>query len=282
MAFDTLSDRLKIVAKGGLAKCREEWGGNGLKTEASIDDVIGWKPTFYLRPNRALIVAVEVSDVIFPEILKIAAHDIEHYDVPMAIYQACALDIYQKDARLAKVNLLRSHGFGLITVDDSGDAIIQFRAAPYAQHISPERFDVALASLNSRLKVKFRGSYTTYQTNIVQGLQEAAQIIEALVNCIATQAEAAGRVAAGTSRRDAADIIDILYNTPTFHNYRAALGGARSFFREYRNPPSHPARTPKEAADKIRKCKAGLFEALRMAGELRLIIQRVGYRVIVQ
>jgi hypothetical protein len=282
MPFDTLSDRLKTVAHGSLGKCREEWGSNGLKTELPIDNAIGWTPTFYLKPNRASIAAIEVNDVIFPEILKIAAHDIEHYDVPIAIYQACSLDVFQGDARLAKVNSLRAHGFGLITVDDSRDTIIQFRAPPLAQHISPERLNAELTGFSSRLKVKFRGAYSTYQTNIVQGLQEAAQIIEALVNCLASQAEAAGKIPAGTSRRDAADIIDTLYATPMFNNYRAALGGARSFFRAYRNPPSHPARTPKEVVEKIRKCKTGLIEAIRMAGELRSLIQKVGYRVIIQ
>jgi len=282
MAFDTLSDRLKAVADACLTKCRKEWGSNGLKTDCPIDNAIGWKPTFYFRPNRALIAAVEVNDVIYPEILKIAAHDVEHFDAPISIYQACSLDIYQNDARLAKVKLLRSHGFGLITVDDGGDAIIQFRAPPLAQHISPERLDAGLAALNARLKVKFRSAYSTYQTNIVQGLQEAAQIIEALVICIAQQAETSGRISTGTSRGDAADIIDVLYANAAFRNFRAALGGARSFLREYRNPPSHPARTPKDEADKIRTCKTGLFEALRMAGELRSVIQKAGYRVIIQ
>ncbi|TLZ44533.1 MAG: hypothetical protein E6K21_19325 [Gammaproteobacteria bacterium] len=239
-------------------------------------------PTFYLRPNRVLIVAVEVNDVIFPEILKIAAHDVEQYNMPIAMYQACSLDVFQKDVKMAKVNLLRNHGFGLITVDDSDDAVIQFRAPPHAQHIPPERFDAGIAVLNQRLKIKFRGAYSTYQTNVVQGLQEGAQVIEALVNCIATQAQGAGIVPASTSKKDAADIIDILYATPMFHPYRAALGGARSFFREYRNPPSHPPRTPNEAAVTLRKCKAGLFEALRMAAELRRVIQLVGYRVSIQ
>lgn len=282
MPFDTLSDRLKIVAKGGLAKCRLEWGRNGLKTEGPIADAIGWTPTFYLSPNRALIVAVEVSDVIFPEILKIAAHDVEQYDMPIAIYQACSLDVYQKDAKMAKVNLLRNHGFGLITVDDGGDAVIQFRAAPYAQHISPERFDAGIADLKQRLKIRFRGAYSTYQTNVLQGLQEAAQVIEALVICLAAQAQRAGKAPPNTSKKDAAEIIDVLYVTPMFQPYRATLGGARSFFREYRNPPSHPPRTPSEAAATLRKCKAGLFEALRMASELQRVIQNAGYRVSIQ
>lgn len=282
MAFDTLSDRLKIVANGSLAKCRAEWGAAGLKKEEPIDGSIGWTPTFHLHPTKALIVGVEVSDIIFPEMLKIAAHDIEHYDFPIAIYQACSLDVFQRDTRMVRVNLLREHGFGLITVDDQGTAVIQNRAPAYAQHIPPERFDHAISSLTPNLKVRCRGAYSTYQTNIVQGLQEAAQIIEALVICIATQAEADGKIPAKMIRKDAADIVDVLYATAAFKDFRAVLGGTRSFLREYRNPPSHPARTPPEAADRIRKCKSGFFEAVRLAGELRLLIQRLHYRVVIQ
>jgi hypothetical protein len=281
MAFDTLSDRLKIVANGSLTKCRGEWGGNGLRMEAPIATPIGWLPTFYLKPSRVLIIAVEANDVIFPEMLKIAAHDIEHYDFPIAIYQACSLDVYQNDSRLARVNLLRDHGFGLITVDDEATAMIQIRAEPLAQHITPERFDSGIRALTPRLKVKFRGAYSTYKTNIVQGLQEAAQIVEAVIICIAGQAAATGIVSKSTSKKATAKIIDVLYNTTAFANHRAALGGARSFVREYRNPPSHPARTPKEAAERIRKCKAGFFEALRVAAELRSVIHNLGYRVVI-
>jgi hypothetical protein len=281
MPFDTLSERLKIVANGSLARCRGEWGANGLKIERPIAAQIGWEPTFFLKPRETLIVAVEVNDLIFPEVLKSAAHDIEHYDFPIAVFQACSLDVYQSDVRLARVNLLRDHGFGLITVDDQGAATIQTRAAPYAQHISPTRFEPGLKSLTPTLKVKFREAYSTYQTDTEQGLQQAAKIVEGLVLCISTQAEKDNKIPPGTSRRDAAVIVDILYSTSTFENYRAALGGVRNFLRTYRNPPSHAARTAKAAAEKIRMCKAGFSEALRMAGELRSLIQRVGYRVVV-
>ena len=281
MPFDTLSERLKIVANGSLTKCRGEWGANGLKTEAPIADQIGWQPTFFLKPNRHLIVAVEAADLIFPATLKIAAHDIEHYDYPIAVYQACSLDVYQSDARLAKVNLLRDHGFGLITVDDQGMTVIVHRAAPYTQHISPDRFDVEVKPLTPSLRVKFKAAYTTYETDIEQGLQQAAKIIEALALCIATQAAKAGVVKANTPKKDAAEMVDVLWNAGKFEPYRAALGRIRSFFRTYRNPPSHASRTAREAAEKIRKCKDGFVEALRVAAELRSMIQREGYRVVV-
>jgi hypothetical protein len=232
-----------------------------------------------MKPSRFLIVAVEVNDVLFPESLKGAAHDIDRYDFPISVYQACSLEVYQKDSRFSKVKLLREHGFGIITVDDAGEALIQVRAEPLAQHIPTDKLGSEIKSLTHRLQVKFRSAHATYQTNVGQGLQEAGQIVEALIGCIATQAESAGTVPSGTSRNATADIIDELYNTGAFHNHRAALGGTRSFVKNYRNVASHPAKTPKQAVDKIRKCRDGFFEALRIARELQALIQGVHYQV---
>jgi hypothetical protein len=279
MAFDTLSDRLKHVANGSLSFCKNQWGGNGLKKEESIDTRIGWKPTFFMRPNRLLTVGVEVSDVLYPTILKIAAHDVEHYNFPIAIYQACALDLYQKDHQFAKVNLLRDHGFGVITVDDNGMAVIQCRAEPIAQHISPERFDNDLKELNPALRVKFRTAYATYQTNIGQGLQESGQIIEALIVSITSQAISKSVVPPASATRSTAGKIDDLYPTNAFQNHRATLGAARDFVSTYRNISSHVPTTPLQASNKIRRCKAGFLDALRIAGALRRTIQGLGYQV---
>jgi hypothetical protein len=277
MPFDTLSDRLKLVAGNSLQLCRHEWGGQGLRQDEEIDGAIGWLPTFYLKPNKALIVAVEVSDVIYPEILKIAAHDIEQFDFPISIYEACALDIYQKDQNMARANMLRHHGFGCITVDGNGGSIIQWRAPPIAQHIAPSKFDAAIKPMTSRLKVSFKQAYATYQTNVGQGLQEASQVVEAMIHSMVVQAIAANVIPAGTAKKDTADKIDDLYSA--FLHHRAALGAARSFAREYRNVASHPAKTPRQAAEKLRKCKAGFLEALRVASELREAMQRLGYQV---
>ncbi|HUZ32469.1 MAG TPA: hypothetical protein VMV19_10270 [Xanthobacteraceae bacterium] len=283
MPFDTFSERLKLVADESLALCKQEWGRNGLGIEIPIAPKIGWQPTFYMKPNRVLMVAVEVGDRLFPDSLRGAAHDIEHYDFPISVYQACAFDIYQHDPHHDRVDALRDHGFGIITVDGSGRAVIQTRAEPLAQHLSQKRLDDVLKPLTPTptLKVRFRAAYATYCANVGQGLQAAAQIVESMVVCIAGQAERAGVVPPGTSGKDAALIIDDLYPTGLCHNYRAALGGARNFIRQYRNIASHPARTPRAEADRIRNCKTGFLEAARIACELRDLIRGVGYRVLV-
>src|SRR6266478_1655951 len=155
MAFDTFDPRLKPIAEKALAFCKNRYGGNGLKVEQGIDANIAWRPTFFLRPQRFLILAVEVDDNLYPEALKGAAYDIGHFDSPIAVFQACTLGAYQSDPKQTKINLLRGHGFGIITVDDEGVATIQHTCVPLAQHISGPELDSELSGLNPVLKVKF-------------------------------------------------------------------------------------------------------------------------------
>lgn len=279
MPFDTLDERLRHVATHSLAFCKNQWGSKGLGVEKAIDTDISWRPSFHLKQHQSLIVAVEVGDVLYPELLKGAAHDIGKYNCPIAVYQACSLDVFQKDPKLARVKLLRANGIGVITVDENGDALIQAPAGPLAQNISPTDFEDELAKLTKQLKVRFRTAYSTYQTNVGQGLQECGQLIEEIVISIAKQAVNGGVVPAGILRRDAALMIDTLYSTNFFKDYRAALGAARSFIKEYRNVVSHPSKTPKEMAAKLRKCRSGFLEGLRIGRELRSVITSVGYKV---
>lgn len=278
MAFDTYSPRLKLVATKALAYCKSRYGANGLKTELAIDPVISWRPSFHLRPTRFLIVAVEAADNLYPEALKGAAHDINHFDHPIAVYQVCPLDIYQSDPKQSKINLMRNHGFGIITVDSDGQVTVQHTCIPLAQHISSEELDSRMTGLNQKLKVLFRAAHTTYLTNEGQGLQQAGQIVEGLVNSIAKQAVKAGIIPNGVLTQPLADQIDALYQTNDFKNHRAALGGARDFVKDFRNVASHAPKTAQAAADKIRKCKTGFLDAVGIATKLRAVMQAFGYK----
>ena len=86
-------------------------------------------PSFFFKPSRHLVVAVEADDVLYPEALKIAAHDILHFEQPVAFYQACSLDVFQRDPKHGRVNLLKRHRFGIITEDEDGKVAISISAS---------------------------------------------------------------------------------------------------------------------------------------------------------
>ncbi|CDZ73250.1 Hypothetical protein NGAL_HAMBI2610_48800 [Neorhizobium galegae bv. orientalis] len=279
MAFDTLSARLKVVAERSLNHCKARYGGNGVKIEEGISDTIMWRPSYYLKAGKYKIVAVEVEDNLYPESLKGAAHEISHFDFPVSVFQACTLEAYQNDPKHTKVNFLKSHGFGIITVDDDGNVAIQHTCVPLAQHISPDVLEREIRELSKPLKVAFRTAHEVYHTNEGQGLQEAGQIIEAMISSLATQAEKKGVVTNATLGKGLAFQIDDLYAANTFKDHRAALGGARDFIKEFRNTASHPPKNAKQAAEKIRKCRKGFLDAITIATKLKAVASALGYQV---
>jgi hypothetical protein len=82
-----------------------------------------------------------------------------------------------------------------------------------------------------------------------------------------------------TSKRSAAaDTIDNLYGLTPLKDHRAGLGGARSFIKTYRNVSSHAPRSARQAMDKIKKCRAGFFDAIRIAKDLQGAMKAKGMR----
>ena len=280
MSFDTLSERLKEVAGKSLAYCRLKYGSNGIKVEEGIADAILWRPTFYLKPSKFRIVAVEVEDNLYPSSLRGAAHDISHYDIPISVFQACSLEAYQADQKHKMVNRLKEHGFGIITVDEDGNVAIQHNCVPIAQHISPDAFARELNGLVPSIKVSFRTAYDVYNTNEGQGLQEAGQIVEGIVASFAKTAVSKNALSdANILKRPLAEQIDALYATNVFKNHRAALGGARDFIKEFRNTASHPPKTAKQAAEKIRNCRVGFLDAMSIVRKLTVVAKELKYPI---
>ncbi len=279
MAFDTLSARLKLVAERSLAHCRTRYGSSGVKIEEGISDKIMWRPSYYLKAGNLKIVAVEVEDNLYPESLKGAAHEISHYDIPVSVFQACSLEAYQNDPKHTKVNLLKSHGFGIITVDEDGIVAVQSTCVPLAQHISTDALEREIRELSPQLKVAFRTAHEIYHTNEGQGLQEAGQIVEGMIASIVEQAVKKNVVPSNVLTKPLAGQIDDLYAQGAFQNHRAALGGARDFIREFRNSASHAPKNAKAAAEKIRKCRKGFLDSIAISIKLKAAAAQLGYRI---
>lgn len=280
MPFDTFDPRLKAIAEKAVAYCKSKYGSNGLKTEVEIAAQVGWVPSFYLKPSKYRIVAFEVEDNLYPEALKIAAHDVSLYDgSPISVYQVCSLQTFQSDPKQAKINLLLQHGFGIITVDDDGHTKFQHKCIPLTQHISEEQLKSELSGLNHTIRVKFNEAHSTYLTNEGQGLQQAGQIVEGIISSIADQAAKKNVITLAEAAGPLADAIDALYASNTFKNHRAALGGARDFVKEFRNVASHAPKNAKQAAEKIKKCKTGFLDGINVAKKLQHVARQVGYRI---
>jgi hypothetical protein len=272
--FEHLSPALQPVAEAGLKYFKGQLGRTGLKVDQPLADIVPWRPTFYLNDGRHHIVAVEVDQVLYPQILRIAASEIPHYEKPVSAYVVVPIHVYLSDQ--TSVKHLERDGLGLIVVDDSGVATRKLTCIPLVQHILPSKVEQGLRPLSPRLQVLFRKASTVYRTDAGQGLQDAGQIVERLLLSFAEQAKSKG-LASTDLKRPAATIVDDLYQA--LPHQRAALGACRNFLKRYRNPVSHPPRSAKEARAKLQRCHEGFVGALETARDLRDAASSLGVRL---
>jgi hypothetical protein len=276
--FTTLSPTLADAARRSLGYCKARYGQIGLKLEGEIDSSISWRPTFHLKCKKFETLAVEVNDVIFPDAIKGAAQDIRHHAGLIRVVQVTPLDVFQNDKDQKRVNVLRSQGFGIMTVAGDGTVVMQNDCAALSQFISQAELDEAIKDLPSALKVRMRTAHATYLINPTKGVQDAGEVVEGLVFSIGKQSANAAGLTPAQLKKSAADLIDTMYGNKHFENHKAALGGARGCLKAYRNPTSHAPKSAKEAAERVKHDREGFIAELRHASALAHMARALGLK----
>jgi hypothetical protein len=264
MEFSIVSTALASTVAHPVANfITERYGKGGFKIESGIRPDLMWRPTIQVNRTKYELLAIEVSEDLYPMILKMVAHDIsrEIPDMPISVYVACPLAVYVADAKQVTVRKLKEHGFGLFTVDDTGHVAEQFPAIPLIHQIPEATLSDGIKSLPSGIRVKFKNAFDLYRTNSNQGLQDTGQLVESLIYCMASNAHKKGWISK-PDKMVAAAMVDQMYAAKELNNYRAALGAARNFLKSYRNMASHPPKSYKAAAEKIKLMRSGFVDSL--------------------
>jgi len=258
-----------------------KYGRSGFKVDNQIHNDVHWTPTLQIKTSKFCLLGIEVSDQLYPSVIKIAAHDLlaSCADMPVCISVACPLAVYQADARQNISKQLRRDGIGLITVDDLGNVTEQFAPIHVIHHIQEDAFVKRIGDLPVSVRVKFSAAYDVYRTNPYQGLQDVSQVIEALSVGFAKDSLKKGWITSiGGS---AADALDALYSSSErlVTHQRAAIGGARDYIKSFRNPASHPPKNMAEVAARIQECREGFLNTTRVASNLCEAIHKCGLKV---
>ena len=270
--FDLLESYLADAVGNPVHKfLKNKYGAAGLKIEEPFSDKVRWSPTIQIKTSSSELLLVEVSETIYPPMLSVWQAGIVNEEPNRAIkvYQACSYDAFQKD-KDKNVRKLKTHGFGLVTVDEAGGVEVQFHGAVLSQHIPSESFEERVKKLPSDVKSALSNAFEVYRTNANQGLQHAGQVVEALVRQLAEHAHKKGWLAKYNDSKPAADLIDSLYESKAKElvDQRACLGGARQFMKSGRNPSSHPAKSKRQAQSKALNVRSGFESALAVCRDL--------------
>lgn len=263
------------VAVPTLNFLKSKFGANCLRLEQAFSDKVNWTPTIQLKTSATELLLVEVAESLYPAVFSIAYAQIINEEAmrPIKVYQACPLTSFQADKKHEQVRRLKSHGFGLITVDEQGTVDIQFPASVLIHHVSDKKFEETVKGMPMDTKSALVKAFEVYRTDANQGLQHAGQVVEALIHLIASQCHARGLMASYKETDKASAVIDKLYAsaTPSLADQRASFGGARSFMKLGRNASSHPSKTVKQAQEKAVLLREGFESAIRVCGQLCVV-----------
>lgn len=273
MSFDDLAD-LKPVADAALVYMKGIYGSNDVRISTEIDSTIPWRPTIQIRARHSIVVA-EVTDIAYPTVILRAVSDLKLYRTPISAAIICPLETYSAQKNQVDINAAKRDGIGIFTVDESGFVVLQKPFSALVQHISEQeiRSEMARLELMPRLQRSFLSAHSTYSTSLVPGLQEASQIIEAMIRLIAKKLitpSPSPTQALGT-------IVDQLQNInglPAAN--RTCFRDARAYVDKYRNLSSHPSRSAKEAKDRMMICRTGFLASVHLSKCLLDIMRQNG------
>lgn len=231
---------------------------------------VGWAPSLQVEVHEHHMIICEASaDKPYPQMLALRGHEVMQVQMPISVYCICAEAEFLRSEHQDDVRKLISHGFGLLTVDKSGNAMVRHSTIPLVQRISDDVFGSEIRGLPLALRRRLAQCFESYKKNAGSGVHELAELIEGVTYRGGTDSVKKGWVDAKEVRPgNSADTLDALHKCKQFADMRAELGAARGFIASARNPASHYPKNKKQAFQKYHNCRDNFVLGLKIIKNL--------------
>jgi len=232
---------------------------------------LGWAPSLQIDIHDYRTVICEMSaEKPYPQMLALRGHDVMQVQAPICVFSVCPEEEFLKADQQKSVKDLVAHGFGLITVDSSGDAMVRHDCIPLVQRVPDAAFQTEIRGLPSKFRQKTAQCYENYKKNSVAGVQELSGLVEGIIlqagrDAIAKTWLTNGQAAPGK----AADTLDNLFNCKQLQNIRAKVAAARGYIDAARNTVSHYPKNKKQAYKKFNDCRENFIQGLKITKDFR-------------
>jgi len=247
-----------------------------IEIDEVIDSKLRWRPNFSFKFTNHLTILAEVSENPYPNIFKLNHAEINNIYKPISIFCVCPLASYL--TKQSEVKKLRSHGYGLLTVDSEGHVEKQIQPIPLIQHIPENEFLEEIKSFPKRIRLLLKEAFDRYNHAPGAGIQELSQTIEGFIH-IAGKKAYQKELITSVNGDDCASILDKMSASIKFKDAMAGIGGIRSYMKEYRNPAHHTPRNPKQAHKKYIECQHAFRDGIKKLNSFRIALKNLGINI---
>ena len=234
-----------------------------------------WTPALRFTLHGHIHVFVEPSDSgPYPRSLAMLYAKASNYPEPIAVYSICHEAAMETTAGRQERKDLKSHGFGLVTVDPTGDAQVEFTAIPIVQVIAEADFRQQTRDLPKGIRQPASEAFEDYLAKPVNGVKTLSEIVEGMVRKAGRDSAANGGISNGDAKKTPALVLDALHTQYT--EARSAIGGARNFMDECRNLAHHWPKNRKAAYKKYADCRHHFMGGLHTIRAFRTAMKSIG------
>lgn len=242
---------------------------------------ISWRPSLSFKKGKHLTVVVECSETYaYPPIMGRKKNEIMDAEELISAYAVCPSELLETPAGQEDVKALRSEGFGLITVDASGNAVEHLKPVPLIQVIGEGEFRTAARDLKGVTLTNVRHAFDQYQNNPPSGVMKVGEIVESLVHSAALVAKTQGIINASQASASVANVLKTMMELNYFSAIHQELSRARAFVGTYRNTAAHTPKTSKDEYVKYRDCRHGFLEGVHVVNSFRAAMTKVGLKIV--
>ncbi len=266
------SDSLKEAVRKHFAS---HYQNPVMKFSTQVDPKLSYVPTIQFKIHNHLTVLVEVSETPYPAILAMRRTDIEDLQNPISVFCACPEEAYLSDQADAK--RLISHGFGLITIAQDGQAQLRANCIPLIQRISEDQFKSEIHSLPPVIRRRLVEAFDRYKASAPTGVADIAEVLEGFILKAGREAAKKGWISQNNARPGSpAATLDALQALQQFAGSVASIGSVRGYVAEYRNTSHHFPKDRAQAAKKYRECRHAFIDGLKRINSFRTLMKDRG------
>lgn len=278
MAEGDLTSGTDFLQAGAINFFQAQYQNPDIRIQEAIGPSLNWTPSLHFRVHDHLLLAVEVSESVYPMILNLRRVDLEQLQFPISVYSVCPEEVYIRDQAEAK--RLMNHGYGLVTIDANGVATRRASSIPILQQIYIGEFHHELEGLPSKYRQRLARSYEAYCQNAPLGVSDITEVMEGMVLKAGQAAVKRGWLANNQVRAGAsAATLGAMQGAPQFGAQAASVGGAQSYISVWRNTSHHFPKNRSKAAQKYRACRHGFLEGIRQIKAFREGMRNLGLNV---
>ena len=281
MSTDGLTPGHEFLREAARSCFADRYGSPKMHVDKPLNAKLEWVPALRFTIHGHVNVFVEPSDTgPYPRILDIKYVEVTQFPQPIAVYSVCPASVIAKSQGQRDMKRLQSLGFGLVTVDDSGDATLLFPAIPLVQSTSEAEFRQRVVGLPKGIRQRVSEAFVDYRTNPVNGVKALSELVEGMVKRAAQDVAKAARATGKTTKKTpphapAAAVLSSLHDD--LPRAQAAIGAARSFAKYYRNLSHHWPASKKAAYEKYADCRHQFLEGLRTIQAFRDAMKAAGH-----